>query len=38
MRQPWREVWQDALQEDDSTPVLAHLADEGQNLSPILIG
>lgn len=26
--EPWREVWQDALQEDDSTPVLAHLADE----------
>ncbi|HFZ8995681.1 TPA: bifunctional [glutamate--ammonia ligase]-adenylyl-L-tyrosine phosphorylase/[glutamate--ammonia-ligase] adenylyltransferase [Citrobacter freundii] len=24
----WRELWQDALQEDDSTPVLAHLADE----------
>ncbi|MEX9250730.1 bifunctional glutamine synthetase adenylyltransferase/deadenyltransferase, partial [Salmonella enterica] len=22
--EPWREVWQDALQEDDSTPVLAH--------------
>ncbi|WP_348250961.1 hypothetical protein, partial [Salmonella enterica] len=26
--EPWREVWQDALQEDDSRPVLAHVADE----------
>ncbi|ECC8731312.1 bifunctional [glutamate--ammonia ligase]-adenylyl-L-tyrosine phosphorylase/[glutamate--ammonia-ligase] adenylyltransferase [Salmonella bongori] len=25
LSEPWREVWQDALQEDDSTPVLAHL-------------
>jgi glutamate-ammonia-ligase adenylyltransferase len=24
----WRELWQDALQEDDTTPVLAHLADD----------
>lgn len=23
----WRELWQDALQEDDTTPVLAHLSD-----------
>lgn len=24
----WRELWQDALQEDDTTPVLAHLSDD----------
>ena len=24
----WRELWQDALQEDDTTPVLTHLADD----------
>jgi glutamate-ammonia-ligase adenylyltransferase len=23
----WRELWQDALQEDDTSPALAHLAD-----------
>lgn len=24
----WRELWQDALQEDDTPPVLAHLTDD----------
>lgn len=27
----WRELWQDALQEDDTTPVLAHLADSARH-------
>ncbi|ADO46981.1 bifunctional [glutamate--ammonia ligase]-adenylyl-L-tyrosine phosphorylase/[glutamate--ammonia-ligase] adenylyltransferase [[Enterobacter] lignolyticus] len=26
----WRELWQDALQEDDTTPVLAHLTDDAR--------
>ncbi len=24
----WRELWQDALEEDDASPALAHLADD----------
>ncbi|MDU5729909.1 MAG: bifunctional [glutamate--ammonia ligase]-adenylyl-L-tyrosine phosphorylase/[glutamate--ammonia-ligase] adenylyltransferase [Citrobacter freundii] len=28
LSEQWRELWQDALQEDDTTPVLTHLADE----------
>jgi glutamate-ammonia-ligase adenylyltransferase len=27
----WRELWQDALQEDDTTPVLTHLTDSDRN-------
>ncbi|WP_330984935.1 MULTISPECIES: bifunctional [glutamate--ammonia ligase]-adenylyl-L-tyrosine phosphorylase/[glutamate--ammonia-ligase] adenylyltransferase [Enterobacterales] len=27
----WRELWQDALQEDDTTPVLAHLSDNDRH-------
>ena len=27
----WRELWQDALQEDDSTPALAHLSDDDRH-------
>ncbi|MGQ8978877.1 bifunctional [glutamate--ammonia ligase]-adenylyl-L-tyrosine phosphorylase/[glutamate--ammonia-ligase] adenylyltransferase, partial [Enterobacter hormaechei] len=27
----WRELWQDALQEDDTTPVLAHLSDDARH-------
>jgi len=27
----WRELWQDALQEDDTTPVLAHLTDSARH-------
>ena len=27
-RSQWRELWQDALQEDDTTPVLAHLSED----------
>lgn len=27
----WRELWQDALQEDDTTPVLAHLSDHDRH-------
>jgi [glutamine synthetase] adenylyltransferase / [glutamine synthetase]-adenylyl-L-tyrosine phosphorylase len=27
----WRELWQDALQEDDTTPVLAHLSDTARH-------
>lgn len=30
MSEQWRELWQDALQEDDTTPVLAHLAEDDQ--------
>ena len=28
LSEQWRELWQDALQEDDTTPVLTHLADD----------
>ncbi|EHG7610617.1 bifunctional [glutamate--ammonia ligase]-adenylyl-L-tyrosine phosphorylase/[glutamate--ammonia-ligase] adenylyltransferase [Citrobacter sedlakii] len=28
LSEQWRELWQDALQEDDTPPVLAHLTDE----------
>jgi glutamate-ammonia-ligase adenylyltransferase len=27
----WRELWQDALQEDDTTPALAHLSDDDRH-------
>lgn len=30
LSEQWRELWQDALQEDDTTPVLAHLAEDDQ--------
>ncbi len=28
LSEQWRELWQDALQEDDTTPVLAHLSED----------
>ncbi|OHY64887.1 bifunctional glutamine synthetase adenylyltransferase/deadenyltransferase [Pluralibacter gergoviae] len=31
LSEQWRELWQDALQEDDTTPVLAHLSDEDRH-------
>lgn len=33
----WRELWQDALQEDDTTPVLAHLSDDDRHRVVALI-
>ncbi|MDR9889500.1 bifunctional [glutamate--ammonia ligase]-adenylyl-L-tyrosine phosphorylase/[glutamate--ammonia-ligase] adenylyltransferase [Pseudenterobacter timonensis] len=33
----WRELWQDALQEDDTTPVLAHLSDDDRRRVVALI-
>ncbi|XNM79519.1 hypothetical protein ACLK1U_17270 [Escherichia coli] len=30
LSEQWRELWQDALQEDDATPVLAHLGEDNQ--------
>lgn len=33
----WRELWQDALQEDDTTPVLTHLSDEDRHRVVALI-
>lgn len=33
----WRELWQDALQEDDTTPVLAHLSDDDRHRVVVLI-
>ncbi|HDS9358201.1 TPA: bifunctional [glutamate--ammonia ligase]-adenylyl-L-tyrosine phosphorylase/[glutamate--ammonia-ligase] adenylyltransferase [Enterobacter chengduensis] len=33
----WRELWQDALQEDDATPVLAHLSDDDRHRVVALI-
>src|SRR5690606_32827121 len=33
----WRELWQDALQEEDTTPGLAHLADEDRRRVVALI-
>ncbi|MDR3104118.1 MAG: bifunctional [glutamate--ammonia ligase]-adenylyl-L-tyrosine phosphorylase/[glutamate--ammonia-ligase] adenylyltransferase [Yokenella regensburgei] len=33
----WRELWQDALQEDDTTPVLAHLSDDDRHQVLVLI-
>lgn len=33
----WRELWQDALQEEDTTPVLAHLSDEDRRRVVALI-
>lgn len=33
----WRELWQDALQEDDTTPVLAHLSDDARHRVVALI-
>lgn len=33
----WRELWQDALEEDDTTPVLAHLSDEDRHRVVALI-
>nr|WP_318384346.1 bifunctional [glutamate--ammonia ligase]-adenylyl-L-tyrosine phosphorylase/[glutamate--ammonia-ligase] adenylyltransferase [uncultured Enterobacter sp.] len=33
----WRELWQDALSEDDTTPVLAHLTDEDRRRVVALI-
>ncbi|MGK9173872.1 bifunctional [glutamate--ammonia ligase]-adenylyl-L-tyrosine phosphorylase/[glutamate--ammonia-ligase] adenylyltransferase [Yokenella regensburgei] len=33
----WRELWQDALQEDDSTPALAHLSDDDRHRVLVLI-
>lgn len=33
----WRELWQDALQEDDTTPVLTHLSDDDRHRVVALI-
>ena len=33
----WRELWQDALQEDDTTPVLAHLSNDDRHRVVALI-
>ncbi|KFB99170.1 glutamate-ammonia-ligase adenylyltransferase [Trabulsiella guamensis ATCC 49490] len=33
----WRELWQDALQEEDTTPVLAHLSDSDRHQVVALI-
>ena len=33
----WRELWQDALQEDDTTPVLTHLTDDARHRVVALI-
>ena len=33
----WRELWQDALQEDDTRPVLAHLSDDDRHRVVALI-
>ena len=33
----WRELWQDALQEDDTTPVLSHLTDDARHRVVALI-
>ncbi|WLI75742.1 bifunctional [glutamate--ammonia ligase]-adenylyl-L-tyrosine phosphorylase/[glutamate--ammonia-ligase] adenylyltransferase [Kosakonia sp. H02] len=33
----WRELWQDALQEEDTTPVLAHLSDDDRRRVVALI-
>ena len=33
----WRELWQDALQEDDTTSVLAHLSDDARHRVVALI-
>ena len=37
LSEQWRELWQDALQEEDTTPGLAHLADEDRRRVVALI-
>jgi glutamate-ammonia-ligase adenylyltransferase len=37
LSEQWRELWQDALQEEDSTPGLAHLSDEDRRRVVALI-
>ncbi|HAJ2288026.1 TPA: bifunctional [glutamate--ammonia ligase]-adenylyl-L-tyrosine phosphorylase/[glutamate--ammonia-ligase] adenylyltransferase [Escherichia coli] len=37
LSEQWRELWQDALQEDDTTPVLAHLSEDDRKQVLMLI-
>lgn len=37
LSEQWRELWQDALQEDDTTPVLAHLSEDERKQVLMLI-
>ncbi len=37
LSEQWRELWQDALQEDDTTPVLAHLNEDDRKQVLMLI-